>query len=244
MNEIAIWHHLGMGDMVTCNAIVRNYAKKYDKVYLFTKRVCYPSTKFLYRDLKNVELVVGGKNVFDDSWADRWLQWHPAIKLLKIGFNYLTTHPHLNFDQAFYQQAGIPFQKKFDDFYVERDMNREEELLKRLNPTGEPYVFVHQDKLRDYVMNLDHIKNKELKVIEPTPKYLDKGTYHDDIDLIFDYMKLIENAEEVHVMESSFKCLIDGFIKDKPNVFYHRYMRDAITIGRPYWIILNKREVE
>lgn len=38
MKEIYIWHHLGLGDHFHCNALVRNIAKDYDKVFLFVKK--------------------------------------------------------------------------------------------------------------------------------------------------------------------------------------------------------------
>ena len=42
---------------------------------------------------------------------------------------------------------------------------------------------------------------------------------------IFDIIKIIEKSTEVHIMESSVKCLINSYVFDKPLFFYHQYIR-------------------
>jgi hypothetical protein len=57
MKELYIWHHMGLGDYITCNGIVRFYAKQYNKIYLFVKKRYEENIKYLYRDLSNLELI-------------------------------------------------------------------------------------------------------------------------------------------------------------------------------------------
>ena len=229
MNEVYIHHHTGMGDHFICNGLVRNIAKKYDKVYLFYKTLPYYLTnlEYMYRDLGDKISFIGGMD-WHDEFVDFYRWSHPGINYLRIGFEYLN-NTKLNFDEAFYEQAGLPFSKKFDDFYIQRDDEIETQLCKEVNPSGEPYIFVHQDIARGMKMNLDYIKDKSLKVIEPSKNYL-----------LGHHIKLIEDAQEVHVMDSSFKNLIDCAIAKKENMFFHRYMRDAIASGRDYWISIGK----
>jgi len=42
---------------------------------------------------------------------------------------------------------------------------------------------------------------------------------------VFDYLSLIENAEEVHFMQSSFKELICSYKLKKPVLYQHNYVR-------------------
>jgi len=233
MKDVYIHHHLGLGDHIICNAIVRNIAKNYDKVYLFYKTVPWhlPNLEYMYRDMGNKISFIGGFD-WHDEFVDFYRFTHPGINYIKIGFEYLNKSK-LVFDQAFYEQAGLPFESKWNDFYVQRDDEIESQLCKELNPTGEPYIFIHQDKERNLNMNLDYIQNKNLKIIEPSKKYL-----------LLQHMKLIEEASEVHVMESSFKCLIDCFIKEKENMFFHRYMRQAYGTGRNYWKLIGDKWIE
>lgn len=37
MRELYIYHHLGLGDHIICNGIVRHYSKLNDRIYLFVK---------------------------------------------------------------------------------------------------------------------------------------------------------------------------------------------------------------
>ena len=234
MNEIYIWHHLGLGDHVTCNAIVRNYCKKYDKVNLFVKDRNLKNVQYMFRDLNNLEFIHGKGD--QDEFVRYYLDLHRFINLLMLRFdNAEIQQSGLNFDELFYKKANIPFNRKFEDCYIPRNEEKEDEVCKIMNPSGEPYVFIHQDSERGHLMNMDHIKDKSLKVISSDFKLDETKTY-----LIFDYMKLIEEAQEVHVMESSFKCMIDGYIKEKENMFFHKYMRPGVSaIGRNYWNIIN-----
>jgi hypothetical protein len=63
-------------------------------------------------------------------------------------------------------------------------------------------------------MDMDKIR-KDLLVIRPTVGYK-----------IFDYLGILENAEEIHVMESCFQVLIDTQKFEKPFLFLHRYIRN------------------
>jgi len=224
-NEIYIWHHLGLGDHITCNAIVRNYAKKYDKVYLFVKTKYLDNIKYLYRDLTNIEFIYGRGE--QDEFVHFYLMTHPGINLLKVWVsNEDIKNSGLNFDQLFYKVANIPFSKKYEDCYILRDEKIENELYEKLNPDNEPYIFIHEDISRGYLLDKKHI-NKNFKIIEPDSNFL-----------IFHHLKLIENAQEVHVMESSFSCMIDHFIKHHNNAYLHKYVRNISSVRRPYWNII------
>jgi hypothetical protein len=227
MKEIYIWHHLGLGDHILCNALVRNIAKQYDKVFLFVKTKNLNNVKFMYRDLPKINFIDGRGD--QDEFVDFFIITHPGINLLKIGFNYLNTSS-LNFDEAFYEQVGLPFSKKFDDFYIERDLKEENRIYQEVNPNEEPYIFIHQDINRGFRIDLSQIKRKDLKIIEAEIKYP-----------IFLLGKVIECAEEVHVMESSIKCFIDCLITHKENMYFHQHPKKFyMAKGRNYWKIINK----
>jgi hypothetical protein len=238
MKEIYIWTHLGLGDHIMCNAIIRHYCKIYDLVHVFVKTSNLKNVKYMFRDLRNIDYIDGVGN--QDQFVRYFLDLHPGINLLKVGHEHLIG-TKLNFDEAFYQQVGIPFEKRFEDFYVQRDLEKEEELCKLLNPTEEPYIFVHKNIYMSpnggkdgKEMNMNYIKNKNLKMIDPNNVPLEEKNY-----LIFHYIKLLENAEEIHVMESSFKNLINFSITNKKNVYLHKYMRGVTSICRSYWNIIN-----
>jgi len=102
---------------------------------------------------------------------------------------------------------NIPFSVRFDNFYIERDFEAEKKIVEELNPTNEKYIFTHN-------VDLSKVRS-DLKIIENPINYN-----------IFHLLSLIENAEEVHLMESSIKCLVNSYKMEKPKFFYHTYVRN------------------
>lgn len=209
MEATYIYHHMGLGDHIICNAIVRHYAKL-SPVIIFVKPHNHSNVKFMFRDLSNIDYVVG-----DDKEVHDYLKNNNPSNIVTVGFDYCKGYPK-TFDILFYESVNIPFEKRFTDFYLKRDLDAEMNLIKKLNPTGEPYLFLHEDLSRGCKINRDRIINKNIKVIESNFEFTDNNKIP-----FFDYISLIEQAAEVHVMESSFKALIDSIIEKKDNMFLY-----------------------
>jgi len=206
MKELYIYHHLGLGDHIICNAIVRNYAKENDKIYLFVKPHNLSNVSFMYRDLKNIEYIVG-----DDAVAEKYISDNHITNLLKIGFDKLD--PNIRFDRSFYICAGVEFEKRWTDFYVERDMEREKALFNKLGLKENEYLFTNDDHKRGHVIP-KHKYRQDLPVITS------------EIDCpLFDLCYIIENAAEIHLMESSIKCLAENLDLKTDKLFYHIFVR-------------------
>jgi len=210
MKEVYIYHHLGLGDHIICNSIVRHFSKLYDVVFLFVKKHNYESVKFMYSDI-NVNLIVG-----DDEYANYFIMRNNITNLIKIGFEKL----HLSsekMDKFFYDSVGLDFNKRWDDFYVPRDMNKELNFFKSFNIIENNYVFFHDDISRNLKISEDYIINKELSIVKPD---------RDLTNNIFDYCYLLENAKEIQCMDSSFRLLCDSInIKSEQN--FHHFNRCA-----------------
>ena len=199
-----IYHHLGLGDHIVCNAIVRNYAKKYKTVNLFVKSHYLENVKYMYRDLTNLNYIVVG----DDNDVEKYLMDKKNVLKISVTDDELTC----NFDEYFYKKIGMNFEKRWTDFYIERDHLKERKLFDELQLTENNYIFIHDDVSRNCIIDRSLIRT-ELKIVTPDMKYS-----------FFDYQYILENAREIHVMESSFKCLIEN-IDTKGNLFYHKYVR-------------------
>ena len=113
-----------------------------------------------------------------------------------------------------------------DYFSFKRDEKEENRLLKKLNPNNEPFLFLHDDPERDIcsgplkgqpcVIDRTYIKNKDLKIIT-----------NDNSENIFHFAKILENAEEIHSMESSFKSLIE-FLDTTTESYYHDFRNQPL----------------
>jgi hypothetical protein len=218
MKKIAIYHHLGMGDSIECNGMVRHYTEKHDVVDIFSKDNYYESCKFMYRDSDKIRInKVDGKNEYVE--VQKFLKSYDGDVLIPGHQNYfknLAFFSSLNYGpgRSFYDIAGIPWKYRNEKFYFERDLEQEKRVLGKLNPNGEKFVFVHDDMRRGFVIDL----KSEYKIIK-----------NDPTESFFNMLGVLEAAEEVHCMSSSFFCLIDCLdrkIKIK-NKFLHKSIRNV-----------------
>jgi hypothetical protein len=208
-----IYHHLGLGDHIICNGMVRHFCKKYDNIVVFCKDQYYENVSYMYRDLNNLEIF----SFLDDQQVIDFINRNITVKnnLIKPGFENLDSClDRMTFDEAFYYLAGLDFQIRFDEFYFERDLEKEEEVCKTLNPDGEKYIFVLDDPKRGYNIDMDKVTN-EYKVIRNDYQFK-----------MFDYIKLLENAEEIHTMQTGFLDMINSYQMNKPKIHRHNYVRN------------------
>ena len=215
MDTLILYHHLGLGDHMMCHGLVRETCKNHPKVIIFAKSHNLVSVQFMFRDINNLEIVEG-----DDEIAKSFIDDHPEMKVRLIGFSGIDWIIGPPLDVQFYNMGGVTIDKKYSEFKVIRDSEREEKLFAELVPDGvEDYIFLHHDVERGMEIKADRT-NTDLPAISPDIKYT---------DCIFDYCKLIENAAEVHLIDSSFQHMIDclnpyNCIPEQKLVI-HRYSR-------------------
>lgn len=195
-----IYSHLGLGDHIICNGLVRHYCELYGEVSVFCKPINYNNVSYMYRDNNNIKVLPIG----EDYDVNNFILSNNIIKdTIIVGFG--RAHSS-KFDDEFYKSVNLPFEYRFSKFFLLRDYDKENEILKTLNPTNEPYIFIHgvdKNKIRT-----------DLKIIENPIQYN-----------LFHLLTLIENSTEVHLMESSIKNLVNSYKIDKPMFFYHQYAR-------------------
>jgi hypothetical protein len=96
-------------------------------------------------------------------------------------------------------------------------MKEESRVFDKLNPNHEEYIFVHDDPNRNHRLNMDLVKElvgKDIKVIRNDPS-----------ESIFFYPMILQNAKQIHMMESSFRCLIEGIPTEGTEFYFHHYVR-------------------
>lgn len=195
-----IFHHLGLGDHIICNGMVRHFTEIYGQVTVFCKPHNFENVKYMYRDNNNIIVLPVGEVWDVDSYI-------LSNDIEKDTIRNTADYSCPTFDESFYRQINLPFDFRYSKFYFLRDLDKENEVYSKLNPDNEEYVFTHGG------VDLTKIRN-DLKIIDNPTNY---G--------IFDILKLIENATEVHIMESSIKCLVNSYVFEKPKFYYHQYIR-------------------
>jgi hypothetical protein len=195
--------HLGLGDHFNTNGLIRHYCEIYDEVTTFAKHHYFEQVKFMYRDLPNLLVVsIGGDGQAQQYVIEKGGYPHDYIR---VGHEKLS-RDYKTFDESFYAGENLPFEYKWSKFFLSRDFEKETEVYNELNPENEPYIFCHS-------VDINRVR-QDLKIINNDSRFL-----------VTDFIKILENAEEVHVMQSSFKDLICCIKLDKPKCFLHNYVR-------------------
>jgi len=218
-DKFYIYHHLGLGDHIICSGIVRNiYSRVSKNIVLFCKPVNAETVRFMYRDL--------GITIHetDDHQVKLILQSVPKEKKIYVGHHHLMENIiNTTFDCAFYKQVGLDFKRRWTDFYVERDIKREEVLFDKLKLPKE-YIFVHDDTSRYFNIRSEFLK-KDVKVVRPE---------HTLTGNIFDYLTVLEREQEIHCIDSCFRLMVDSCIDKTDNLFFHFNLQGNIIKDRTY----------
>lgn len=218
-----IYHHLGLGDHIICNGLVRSLIKKDQEYKLFVKSANLTSVSFMYRDLNNLSFI-DSDDIDMDFTVNSYIN-NEKIQdsdIIKAGFY---KHPDSKeFDDSFYLQNNLPFEYRWSKFFFIRDIESEKNLFNKFGVTENNYVFIHDDSSREINIDESYILNKSLKVVRPI-----KGL----TDNIFDYCYLMENSKEAHFIDSSFRLVFDSLEINNDNIFYHlsyeSVIRDSTT---------------
>lgn len=196
---------MGLGDFVVANAIIRHFTQTHN-VLIACKPQNVPSVQWMVRGLP-VALLQG-----DDALADKLaiVAKRRGHDVLKLGMFNDGPFDEKIWDQEFFRQAGIPFEKRWSEWKAERDLSRE------LKPTRKEYALIHDDPKRGFVIDAKRLpSNLPIDLIEPGWT-----------DNIFDWLTIIENATELHLIDSCFAILADSLPNLKCKRFViHQYAR-------------------
>lgn len=202
-----IYHHLGLGDHIICNGLVRSVINPTEQYQMFVKPHNLISVKFMFKDLKNLDFIIG-----DDSFAMNYIRNNNVNRndLILAGFG---RHPQSKeFDDSFYLQNNLPFSYRWSKFYVERNFEKEKKIFDHYNVKENEYIFIHDDFERGIKIDESHIVNKNMKIVRPEKKLTEN---------IFDYCHLMDKSCELHFIDSSFRLLYDSLMTQKDHLYYH-----------------------
>lgn len=217
-----IAHHLGMGDHIALNGLVRHiYAREVsngNEVWLLCYQHNLNNVKFMFMDLKLQYSIIESQteitnriNIFEGKVEDLHL-WGGQ------SFNYEEYA-----DEAFCLNFNYPT-SLLHEFKIIRSLDgertAEQKLFHQYNiKDGEKFIFLHDDPKRNLLIDWSKIP-KGVKVVRP-------GT---DIPL-FELLGVMEKADECHLISSSFLC-IALYAKVCKNVTAHLYVKNEYL--KPY----------
>ena len=253
-----IHQHARLGDMILCNGLIRNILEKKnkkDKIYIFCRSRHLKSVKFMYRDEKRIKIIPLNESskLNDEKLLAKYefnkvrkiieeIESRKKINFIRIGFeNYHKTknlNPDKSFpwpcDIVFYKQFNIPFKYRFSKCYWKRDKKSEKRLFQKLVNINQPYVFVHDDVDRKFLIDTKNI-NPNFKIIK-----------NDKKELIFNFALILEHAKEIHIMESSFRQIIEVLNTKNKKLYLYKGRRGEHSIelynkNKKKWVGTSKK---
>lgn len=215
MSILKLDWHLGLGDAIICNGLVRALAQQVDWLILPAYEHNRESVIHMFRDLDNVVTM-------DEA---RW-SIQPG-RVLSIGMNNPAWGTIRPFDRAFYHFAGVDFDARWDEFHIPESPETE------IDPPEEPFGLIHHDVERKYVIE-DKWSQGSLRMIWTRPI----------TSRISDWRKVIRLAGEIHCIDSSMLHLVES-LPTTGRLFFHQYARPAATsfddvIKRKQWTVVAK----
>jgi hypothetical protein len=84
----------------------------------------------------------------------------------------------------------MQFDIRFNNFYIERDLDNEMKAFDQLTSDKKEYIYVHDDSARGFNIDRNKIKSN-------LPEVVNCFDYN-----IFQMRKVLENAKEIHTMQT------------------------------------------
>ena len=196
--NVTILYHLGLADHIIMNALVRHMIDEGKKVSIISKEINRDSIEFMYRD---VDVTV--KYIKDTEPKTVWSVVDKKSKVIPVATYSMDVNTWEMLSTKLspvcipYLQAHVNPMFMYTKFKVVRDSESENKLFNNIIK-NKKYIFVH-----DIGSNNDDKSgiqiDTNLDIIRPSM----------EVSNVFDYLKIIENAEEIHCINSSFACMIE-----------------------------------
>jgi len=220
--KLIVYHHLGLGDHFICNGLVHNVSKNYGKIYLPCKVHNYETVKCLYSESPKIEVF---KIDRDEHQEVLTLSKILNIPVLKVGFEHCNYFN--NWDRSFYKQLNIDFLERYSRFYLPKSVEGSKEIYDSVIGNKDEYILVHDNSSEKNEYDIDISLGRDEKEMPPIVKITNKVTNN-----LLQWIDIVQNASEIHVVPSSVFCLIDSIdLNPKCKLHYHGIRTNNMVIN-------------
>lgn len=187
LDTIFVYHHLGLGDHIVCNGLVRSLLKRENPQFLYlpVKQHNHETVRSMYLDQSRIVCLP----VHTDYDVPHLSQTVHSQKIYRVGFE----NTRSDWDVSFYDSVGVSFSERWNSFKINRNADRESHLFDLLGLGEDPYIVVHDlssvGKFEKMIVD-----SHGMRVVK-----IEKLTNN-----MLDWCGVIERAEEFHGIDSSF----------------------------------------
>jgi hypothetical protein len=252
--------HQGFADIFTNNGIINYYCDIYDELIIFVlDEYRKKLLEFIFNDRKNIKIIIPiFKNICNNidtclnciTYGNSSIcpresnikckyidySYYSDYTNIKIGgfnnyndwekFKSQKYYENISFSHCFYLYNNINIDNRINNFKFFRNYEIENNNYNNLiNKIGNKYIIIHEDNERNIIINKNYIENNNYILYN-----LDKKS-----DNMVDQIKILENSEEIHLIDSNYSVLIyflcfnNDILKTK-KIYLHTYMRNERDI--------------
>jgi hypothetical protein len=218
-NFIVLYHHMGLGDHFICNGLVNYLSTQYDKVILPCARHNLETVQCLYSDNDRVSILPVDKEPQDIvAFSQR-----ENIPITQVGFDYIQKSRHGWYD-SFYEQCGIPIEYRKSYFSLPSQIPNATLVYNQM-VTSPHYILVHQGSSNSTEYPIDILQGRQEGSLPPIVRIVPHVSNN-----LLDWITVIQNAAEIHVVPSSVFCLVDGIAPSLNSRLYYHDIRQGADI--------------
>jgi len=207
-----LYFHQGWTDIINQMCLINHYSNLYEKVVLINRKDSSDLINFYIRNISNIEVIYRTftsnyflfdyqnndiiQRIFNDKNCDIVFHGlHDKIRNDEYKNIFLDKNPDMFFVKKFFVNYDFDYMDRINKFNLDRDFDLENEKYEMfINKKCEKYILYHEDKNRNIIIN----NNKTDNMYD-----LNNST-----SIFFDYIKILENAKEIHLIDSVWASLI------------------------------------
>jgi hypothetical protein len=213
--EAFVYSHLGLGDMFWMNGAVRYLATAYDEVVVVCKERNKANVAAMYADDPSIKIFsIEDDYVLYPFQARRQFIEDQGVKIYVCGQH--VPSPIYEFPHSFYDDFGLDRTIRTLYFHVP-EMAEALELYKKVCETSPTYIVIHQQSSTKTLpiwehVQANHAQADNIPLLDVNKNHYESGhPFYSVAELVvgrplLHYKTLLENATEIHLLESSLYC--------------------------------------
>jgi hypothetical protein len=220
MKNAIILTHLGMGDVISISPAIRYFANKYENVYIVSKSKSryFENCMKMYEDIDNINILTLSSAANDNEYQERvevnqfLNNFEEDYDLLTCGIYHKDPAPFNILPDNFYIDLGLDL-NVYENYFTLSESIYKNQQFKEIIEKYE-YAFVcGKTSLVDHTEKIVQKIDKNILLLSPSKNlYSSDHQYFGIAESIvglpmFDYVPLIQNAQEIHLIASSFSIL-------------------------------------
>jgi len=224
INALYLSGTCSLGDAIVTNAIVHHYARQCKKLYYPVLPQYLQTLKCLYQDFPNIEVFSHEEGQTCESFCAQnkisYVLGTPLDPRIISRGSQDSEVIFVAWQHQIYANANISYLKRYTDFHLPKLVPNAKQIADTLNPNGEQYILIHRSSSTTPQGMPLSIEGWRLACNKPAYKVIEilEGVTNN----LLDYIELINNAQEIHCVASSFFNLVDSIAMNlNCELFFH-----------------------